>query len=114
MTSSSSLPPDTSRNNTQMPHIEDAPYTQQVDPNTEAERRERIRIKNRRKLYLDRNPSYFTFPDLELTGCIPRTTLPILKLTKIQILSSMTAVSDASSPQLREKPKERRRATPVY
>jgi len=30
------------------------------------ERAQRIRIKNRRKLYLDRHPSYFASPDLEL------------------------------------------------
>jgi len=33
-----------------------------------AERIARIRIKNRRKMYLDRHPSYFTSPDLELSG----------------------------------------------
>jgi hypothetical protein len=33
-----------------------------------AERIAQIRIKNRRKMYLDRHPSYFTSPDLELSG----------------------------------------------
>ncbi len=34
----------------------------------ESERTARIRIKNRRKMYLDRHPSYFESPDLELAG----------------------------------------------
>jgi hypothetical protein len=32
------------------------------------ERRARIRVKNRRKMFLDHNPAYFTSPDLELAG----------------------------------------------
>ena len=44
----------------------------QSDPKEElaedAERTARIRVKNRRKMYLDRHPSYFTSPDLELLG----------------------------------------------
>jgi hypothetical protein len=34
----------------------------------EAQHTSRIRIKNRRKMYLDRHPSYFDAPDLELAG----------------------------------------------
>jgi len=34
----------------------------------EAQHASRIRIKNRRKMYLDRHPSYFDTPDLELAG----------------------------------------------
>jgi len=34
----------------------------------EAQHAGRIRIKNRRKMYLDRHPSYFNAPDLELAG----------------------------------------------
>lgn len=34
----------------------------------EAQHTSRIRIKNRRKMYLDRHPSYFDTPDLELAG----------------------------------------------
>ncbi|OBT65392.1 hypothetical protein VE03_06012 [Pseudogymnoascus sp. 23342-1-I1] len=30
------------------------------------EKRQRIRVKNRRKMYLDKNPSYFDSPDLEI------------------------------------------------
>ncbi|KAG9244983.1 coiled-coil domain-containing protein-domain-containing protein [Calycina marina] len=46
-----------------MPFMEDAT----ISPEQETEnRREGIRIKNRRQLYLDRNPSYFTSLDLEL------------------------------------------------
>jgi len=48
-----------------MPLIEEQPVEGQEDTSTRAER---IRVKNRRKLYLDRHPSYFTSPDLELAG----------------------------------------------
>jgi len=48
-----------------MPFIDEP----QISVQRESEARiERIRVKNRRKLYLDRNPSYFTSPDLELAG----------------------------------------------
>ncbi|KAF7921847.1 hypothetical protein EAE99_007610 [Botrytis elliptica] len=47
-----------------MPHRE--PNTPEPQTRDSAERVARIRIKNRRKLYLDRHPSYFTAPDLEL------------------------------------------------
>lgn len=50
-----------------MPHIQDASDSPKEDPKVAAERRQKIRVKNRRKLYLDRHPSYFTSPDLELT-----------------------------------------------
>jgi len=49
----------------------------------EKERTQRIRIKNRRKLYLDRHPSYFTSSDLELSDpllydrCIRRFQTPM-------------------------------------
>jgi hypothetical protein len=36
------------------------------------QRAEHIRIKNRRKLYLDQHPSYFKSPDLELAGLTAR------------------------------------------
>jgi len=49
-----------------MPHIEDTKPVPQEDPSSSEERRQKIRVKNRRKLYLDRHPSYFTSPDLEL------------------------------------------------
>ncbi|CZR62858.1 uncharacterized protein PAC_12755 [Phialocephala subalpina] len=50
-----------------MPHIQDTNPPHKEDPEVAAERRQKIRVKNRRKIYLDRHPSYFTSPDLELT-----------------------------------------------
>ncbi|PQE28458.1 Coiled-coil domain-containing protein [Rutstroemia sp. NJR-2017a BBW] len=47
-----------------MPHKE--PNTPEPQSQESPERTARIRIKNRRKIYLDRHPSYFTSPDLEL------------------------------------------------
>ncbi|QSZ37103.1 hypothetical protein DSL72_009195 [Monilinia vaccinii-corymbosi] len=47
-----------------MPHRE--PNTPEPQQQDSAERASRIQVKNRRKLYLDRHPSYFTAPDLEL------------------------------------------------
>jgi len=38
---------------------------------TAEERTSRIRQKNRRQMYLERHPSYFTSPDLELGGLSP-------------------------------------------
>jgi len=52
-----------------MPFIEDPLISAQQESE---ERAERIRVKNRRRLYLDRNPSYFTSPDLELAGALIR------------------------------------------
>ncbi|TVY59457.1 hypothetical protein LCER1_G000016 [Lachnellula cervina] len=56
-----------------MPHMESPPpKTQQPSSSSLSSNPQpksispQIRIKNRRKLYLDRNPSYFTSPDLEL------------------------------------------------
>ncbi|KAE9365314.1 hypothetical protein N431DRAFT_430820 [Stipitochalara longipes BDJ] len=49
-----------------MPHIEDSRPIPQEDPSVVSERTYQIRVKNRRKLYLDRHPSYFTNADLEL------------------------------------------------
>jgi hypothetical protein len=51
-----------------MPHIEEAETEPQENFSQSIERRDRIRVKNRRKMYLDRHPSYFTSPDLELAG----------------------------------------------
>jgi len=64
---SSSLPHRRSRRQVAMPHIQDTNPVPEEDPDVAAERTQKIRIKNRRKLYLDRHPSYFTSPDLELT-----------------------------------------------
>lgn len=40
-------------------------------PSTPDEKKERIRVKNRRKMYLDKHPSYFDSPDLEIVGKSP-------------------------------------------
>ncbi len=65
-----SLPHRSSQHQTAMPHIEDTKPNPKDDPEVAAEKRQKIQVKNRRKLYLDRHPSYFTSPDLELTGCV--------------------------------------------
>ncbi|RDW66801.1 hypothetical protein BP5796_09550 [Coleophoma crateriformis] len=48
-----------------MPHKEESPLADQ-DVFEAEERAQRVRVKNRRKLYLDNHPSYFTNADLEL------------------------------------------------
>ncbi|RDW62236.1 hypothetical protein BP6252_11669 [Coleophoma cylindrospora] len=48
-----------------MPHKEEPPVVDQ-DVFEAEERAQRVRVKNRRKLYLDNHPSYFTNADLEL------------------------------------------------
>lgn len=66
---SESIHPDLNPHNIQaivMPHKE--PNTPEAQTRDSAERVARIQVKNRRKLYLDRHPSYFTAPDLELAG----------------------------------------------
>lgn len=91
----------------------------QNDPHARSpsqERAQRIRIKNRRKLYLDRHPSYFASPDLELAGMSPICFHTAIEsrdrsLTKTQIHYSTTAVSDASNPLLSEKPMVEQKAT---
>lgn len=65
---SSSLPHRPSRPQNVMPHIQDANPVSGEDPEAAADRRQKIRVRNRRKSYLDRHPSYFSSPDLELTG----------------------------------------------
>ncbi|KFY25057.1 hypothetical protein V493_04864, partial [Pseudogymnoascus sp. VKM F-4281 (FW-2241)] len=37
-------------------------------PSASDEKKQRIRVKNRRKMYLDKHPSYFDSPDLEIVG----------------------------------------------
>jgi hypothetical protein len=52
-----------------MPYIAEPASTLDHESKSEDEKRTaRIRVKNRRKVYLDRHPSYFTSPDLELSG----------------------------------------------
>ena len=38
------------------------------DTSLASEKKDRIRVKNRRKMYLDSHPSYFESPDLEIVG----------------------------------------------
>lgn len=52
-----------------MPHKEESRSADQ-DDFEEQERTQRLRVKNRRKLYLDSHPSYFTNADLELQGML--------------------------------------------
>jgi len=70
MTSTVTAPPPTTSQETGiMPHFnESGPKPLSVEEiEKEKERTQRIRVKNRRKLYLDRHPSYFTSSDLELS-----------------------------------------------
>ncbi|PBP23499.1 hypothetical protein BUE80_DR005620 [Diplocarpon rosae] len=73
-------PPQTSTSIPKLPHSESpeqatekaltcsAPTRSEVSTvrSRSSERLQKLRVKNRRKLYLDRHPSYFTSPDLEL------------------------------------------------
>ncbi|KAL3418896.1 coiled-coil domain-containing protein [Phlyctema vagabunda] len=49
-----------------MPHIVELQMELQEESFKDAERTEKLRVKNRRKLYLDGHPEYFTNADLEL------------------------------------------------
>jgi hypothetical protein len=51
-----------------MPLIREPQVDAKQDQTAAAQNKEKIRIKNRRKMYLDRHPEYFTSPDLELSG----------------------------------------------
>lgn len=51
-----------------MPHALGHSLPSVMATNADSERTQRIRIKNRRKVYLDRNPDYFKSPELELAG----------------------------------------------
>lgn len=53
-----------------MPHKQESRSEEEIraSEQEEQERGARIRIKNRRKEYLDRHPSYFESRDLELLG----------------------------------------------
>lgn len=62
----SSPPPDSHK----MPLIQETQEHHRDEAALAKERIERIRVKNRRKLYLDRHPSYFNSPDLELAGAL--------------------------------------------
>jgi hypothetical protein len=63
-----SCPPTPPQEKFNMPLIEEPQAEGQEDNSLSKERTEKIRVKNRRKMYLDRHPSYFTSPDLELAG----------------------------------------------
>ncbi len=45
-----------------------APVSKRTNIEHEGGRASRIRIRNRRRIYLDNNPDYFSNPDLELAG----------------------------------------------
>jgi len=49
-----------------MPLIQETHGKDQQNPSEDSQRLARIRIKNRRTVYLQRHPSYFASPDLEL------------------------------------------------
>ena len=51
-----------------MPLIQEPRMEAKVDPPEALQNKEKLRVKNRRKMYLDRHPEYFTSPDLELSG----------------------------------------------
>jgi hypothetical protein len=63
-----STPPPLNVKTDTMPHVQEPQVEAGGNTVESAERTARIRIKNRRKMYLDRHPSYFTAPDLELSG----------------------------------------------
>lgn len=49
-----------------MPHIEETSRNKQEDEAKASDRIAKIRVKNRRKMYLDQHPAYFTNAELEL------------------------------------------------
>lgn len=64
--SGESSPPAPSQDQTSdaVPHI-----TTTSNPSSPPdEKKQRIRVKNRRKMYLETHPSYFDSPDLEIVG----------------------------------------------
>ena len=63
-----SSPPPLSANIDKMPQFPQPGAHSRDNAAESAERTAQIRIKNRRKMYLDRHPSYFTSPNLELSG----------------------------------------------
>jgi hypothetical protein len=76
----------------------------------------RIRVKNRRKMYLDRHPEYFS-PSLELAGLLVYMCLPTSLLStdvRIQTHFSMIAVSDASRAPQSGKRKAGKKAIPAF
>ena len=85
-----------------MPLLQEAQVDAKQDATAVAQNRERIRIKNQRKMYLDRHPEYFTSPDLELSGA--SNVLKRQEQTNVhQIPCSMIAASEDSNLLLREK-----------
>jgi hypothetical protein len=98
-----------------MPHIEDSQPTPQEDLSTSSERTHQVRIKNRRKLYLDSHPSYFASPDLELAGIphVPSYLTLKTKNNEFQILYFTTAVSGAFKPPLSAKLMGKQKAIPA-
>jgi hypothetical protein len=64
-----------------MPLIHEAQVESKPNSIEEDQRKDRVRVKNRRKIYLDRHPEYFTSPDRELSGAAEYTQLTKDKLT---------------------------------
>jgi hypothetical protein len=80
------------------------------------ERAARIRVKNRRKMYLDRHPEYFS-PSLELAGLLMYRRLYVFSLftnAMVQIRFSMIAAFDVSRALQSEKQKAGKKAIPVF
>jgi hypothetical protein len=67
-----------------MPFIQERQSESKQDSADAAQTTDRIRVKNRRKIYLDRHPEYFTSPDLELSGASTYTQLTIDRLTYVR------------------------------
>jgi hypothetical protein len=70
-----------------MPFIQEPKVEAIQDAADAAKRVERLRIKNRRKMYLDQHPEYFTSPDLELSGASKSGWLAADRLTYIRSIT---------------------------
>ena len=64
-----------------MPLIHDSEVDAKQDHNEASERKNKIRVKNRRKTYLDKHPEYLISSDRELSGASNFTQLTKAKLT---------------------------------
>lgn len=53
--------------------------------NRDSDHAQRIRIKNRRKVYLDRHPDYFKSPELELAGATRTATSALAPLIRYKL-----------------------------
>lgn len=68
MPHSTMSPPPASAADSEPNHREDAIMTSIDTDKDDTEQVDRVRVKNRRKRYLDLNPDYFTSAELELAG----------------------------------------------